>query len=162
MTKYLSWPAWDHQPLPHHHPATELHTPQVVKKFAENTTMGSVQKDQSAALHMCAGTKVAMGSIPVKGAPRSLHELTRAHSPLRHFQFERELVNHTDKIWVFWLLHSIKYKVALGYDRSRGPMKAKILPTSNQHPEVIDAELAKECAAGCILGPFIEPPLANL
>lgn len=31
-----------------------------------------------------------------------------------------------------------------------------------KHPNIIDAELPKEIAAGCILGPFSEHPLTNL
>ena len=51
-------------------------------------------------------------------------ELQRALTPLRHSQFERELINHPDKTWTNWLLNGIKNGVALGYDGPRGPREA--------------------------------------
>ena len=35
------------------------------------------------------------------------------------------------------------------------------LPSATQHPEVIDKELGKECAAGRIIEPFQSSPLPN-
>ena len=50
----------------------------------------------------------------------------------------------------------------IGYKGPIGPNEAKNLPSALQHPLIIDAELAKECAAGHILGPFQSRPLTNL
>ena len=44
----------------------------------------------------------------------------------------------------------------------RSPIKAKNLPSAYKHPHVIDAELAKECAAGSILGPLSSSPFPTL
>ena len=81
-------------------------------------------------------------------------ELQRALTPLRHSQFERELVNHPDKAWTHWLLSSIRNGVALGYDGPRGPSEAHNLKSALKHAQVIDEELRKECLVGRILGPF--------
>ena len=50
----------------------------------------------------------------------------------------------------------------IGYKGPVGPNDARNLPSALQHPQIIDAELAKECAAGRILGPFHSRPLKNL
>ena len=41
-------------------------------------------------------------------------------------------------------------------------MKASNLLSTFQHTHIIDEEIAKECDAGRILGPFETPPLENL
>ena len=50
----------------------------------------------------------------------------------------------------------------IGYKGPVGPNDARNLPSALQHPQIIDAELAKECAAGRILDPFHSRPLTNL
>ena len=110
----------------------------------------------------CAGTRGALGTTLQKGAPRNPTEPQRAHTPLRHFQFERELKTHPDRAWVSWLLHGMKYGVKIGYDGPRSLIKAKNLPSAYKHPHIIDAELAKECAAGRILGPLSSSPFPTL
>jgi len=54
-------------------------------------------------------------STLAKRAPNVL-ELQWSLTPLRHSQFERELVNHPDKARTHWLLNKIKNGIALGYD----------------------------------------------
>ena len=100
-------------------------------------------------------------STLAKCAPNVL-ELQRVLTPLRHSQFERELVNHPDKAWTHWLLNSIKNGVALGYDGPRGPSEAHNLKSALEHTQVIDEELRKECLASQILGPFSSRPIRNL
>ena len=89
-------------------------------------------------------------------------ELQRAHTSLRHSQFERELAHHPDKAFTSQLLTALQHGVNIGYKGPVGPNNAKNLPSAVQHPHVIDAELAKECAAGRILGPFRARPLTHL
>jgi len=72
----------------------------------------TAQGGRNASSHTSAGTQAAWLSTLAKCVPNIL-ELQRALTPLRHSQFERELVNHPDKAW---LLSSIKNEVALGYD----------------------------------------------
>ncbi len=57
---------------------------------------------------------------------------------------------------------AIKQGATLGYDGPRGPMKANNLPSAFQHTHIVDTEIAKECEAGRLLGPFTESPLENL
>ena len=96
-----------------------------------------------------------------RGAPSGI-ELQRAHTPLRHSQFERELALHPDKAFTSQLLTALQHGVDIGYKGPVGPNDARNLPSAFQHPHIIDAELAKECAAGRILGPFDSRPLTNL
>ena len=70
----------------------------------------------------------------------------RGHIPLQHSQFVSELANHPDKAFVSWFLYSVDNGVSLGYTGLR----------ANVHP------LAKGCAAGRILGPFLTPPFLIL
>ena len=90
------------------------------------------------------------------------HELPRAHIPLRTSTFEQELRNHPNKAWISWLLSGIDNGVSTGYNGPRFPHTARKLASALKHPDIIDAELSKEIAAGRILGPFSECPLSNL
>ena len=102
----------------------------------------------------------AMGLTQPRVAPSAPIELPPgAQTTLRHAQFERELAHHPDKAWVSSLLQRMKYGFRLGYTGTRTHSQARNLPSAAKHPEVIDAELAKEAAAGRVLGPFATPPL---
>ena len=143
VTKYQCSPVWDHRPWPHPRPLHKLPIPPVGKKSVDGTITENARKRASVLLPTCAGTRGALGNTLPKGAPRSPTELQRAHTPLRHFQFERELVNHPDKAWVSWLLRGITCGVKLGYDGPRSPIKANNLASTFKHPHIIDTELAK-------------------
>ena len=124
------------------------HTRQKAKKSASGAMQDIAKGGMNAFSRMSAGTLA-------KSVPNDL-ELQRALTPLRHSQFESELVNHPDKAWTHLLLDSIKNGVALGYDGPRGPREARNLVSAFQHTHVIDKELRKECLAGRIRGPFSE------
>ena len=135
-----------------------------------------------------AGSLGATGHTLPRGAPSAPGELRRAHThrrhahiecrsivpltpthldwqpytPLRHAQFAHELRNHPDNAWVARLLEGLRHGVRLGYTGPRSPTRARNLPSAFTHPEAIDTEQAKECAAGRIHGPFREPPFPNL
>ena len=110
-----------------------------------------------------AGPLGAMGRTQRSGAPSAHSELhPGAHTTLRHAQFERELTQHPDKVWVSTLLHRMKYGFRLGYTGPRKHTQARNMPSAAQHPDVIDRQLAKECEAGRVLGPFPTPPLPRL
>ena len=75
----------------------------------------------------------------------------------------QELRNHPNKAWIAWLLSGIDNGVSTGYNRPRfPPHTARNLASELKHPDIIDAELSKEIAAGRILGPFSEHLLTNL
>ena len=95
-------------------------------------------------------------------APTAVPELTRAHTPLRHSQFESELVNHPDKAFVSRLLEGIRHGVSIGYQGPRGPTNTCNLSSAYEHPDVIESELQKEVNSGRIQGPFVERPLPAL
>ena len=142
----------------HHTP----HTLQKAKKSASGTMRATAQGGgENASSHTSAGTQAARVSTLAKGVPNVL-ELQRALTPLRHSQFESELVNHPDKTWTHWLLSSIRNGVALGYDGPCGPSEAHNLNSALEHTQVIDEELRKKCLVGRIFGLFSSRPIKNL
>ena len=160
--------AYHYQPVWGPHQTRQLkrlrrmpHTRQKAKKSASGTMRDAAKGGVNAFSRMSAGTQAARVCTLAKSVPNDL-ELQRALTPLRHSQFERELVNHPDKAWTHWLLSGIKNGVALGYDGPRGLREAWNLTSASQHAHVIDEELRKECLAGRILGPFPARPIKNL
>ena len=109
-----------------------LHTLQKAKKSASGTMRDAAQGGRNASSHTSAGTQAARVSTLAKCVPNVL-ELQRALTPLRHSQFEGELVNHPDKACTDWLLSSIKNGVALGYDGPRGLSEAHNLKLALEH-----------------------------
>ena len=111
------------------------------------------------------GSQAAVATTPAKPAPRPprgpLADL-RAHTTLRHSEFERELRSHPDKAWVSWLLHNILNGVSIGYKGPHTPYTARNLSSALQHPDVIASKLQKEVAADRVLGPFADRPLPSL
>ena len=92
-----------------------------------------------------------------------LHELQRAHTPLRRSAFEHELKKHPDKAWVSSrLLNGIDNDVSTSYNDPHFSFTARNLTSALQHPEILDSELKKEVNLGCILGPFSQRPLKHL
>ena len=77
-------------------------------------------------------------------------------------QFAHKLRNHPDKAWVARLIEGFRHGVRLGYTGPLCLIWACSLPSAFTHPEAIDAELAKVCAAGRICGPFQDPLFPNL
>ncbi len=155
-------------------PLTELHTPQLAKKYASDSTLPSAPEGMNVSLPTCVGTSTARVHTLARGAPRS-PELQRAHqqrrsqleseksyTPLQHAQFESELQHHPDKSWTSNLLQSIQLGVTLGCEGPRGPMEARNLLSAHTHPTVVDNEIQRECQAGRLLGPFRERPLPSL
>ena len=59
------------------------------------------------------------------------------------------------------MIFSIRNGLQIGYDGSRYSLKAKNLFSSRIHPEAIKAELAKEVAAGRVVGSYPTPPFQN-
>ena len=141
---------------------TKLPTPQRDAKSAGDTISANVQEGTSASSHTSAGTLGAREHTLVGRAPTTRNELLRAHTPLRHSQFERELANHPDKAWVSRLLNGIKMGVDIGYRGPRGPQDSPNLSSAYQHPNIIQAELQKELDAGRVQGPFPARPMPSL
>ena len=84
----------------------------------------------------------------------------RIRTPLRPLILECELAHHPDKAFVQQLISNIVHGCAIGFN---GPhFSTTYLSSSLQHPNVINDSLKKETEAGCILGPFDNPPLLNL
>lgn len=111
---------------------------------------------------MSAGSPDAWAHTQVGAAPTAVTELTRAHTPLRHSQFESELANHPNKAFASRLLKGIRQGVSIGYEGPRSPTNTRNLSSAYQHPDVIEAELQKEVNSGRIRGPFVERVLPAL
>ena len=146
------------QPIP---PPLGLPTPVVEKKSVNDLISQNVQKATNAYSPTYAGTKTAWETTQAKGAPNKI-ELQRAHTPLRHSQFERELAHHPNKSFTSRILTALHDRVDIGYMGPRSPQNAKNLQSAALHPHIIDKELAKECAAGRVMGPFTHQPFQNL
>ena len=136
------------------------------RKSAGGTTLASAAREQQTASSPTnAGSQTVVETIPPRPA-HALHqwprELQRAHTTLRRSKFEHELRSHPDKAWVTWLLDGIDNGVSIGYTGPVVPLKSRNLSSAHTHPDVVDAELAREIAAGRIIGPFTEPPWHNL
>ena len=136
-------------------------TTHLVMKSTGGTTSGSALSP-TAGMPTHVGHLAATGHTRAKGVQGTPNELSRAHIPLRHAQFERELAGHPDKAWVSKLLTAIKIGVRIGHTGPRHYTHARNLSSAFQHPEVIDQELAKEYDAGRILGPFTTSPIYPL
>ena len=91
-------------------------------KSANDLTLQNVQNPTTACSPMHAGTAAAWEITQAKGAPSSL-ELQRAHTPLRHFYFEMELVHHPNKSFTTHILTALHNRVDIGYTYTgpRGP-----------------------------------------
>ena len=153
-----------HPALAHHQdqpPSTMSPTTHLVLKSAGGTTSGSVLSP-TAGMPTRVGHLAATGHTRAKGVQGAPNELSQAHTPLRHAQFEHELAGHPDKAWVSKLLTAIKIGVRIGHMGLRHYTHARNLSSAFQYPEVIDQELAKECDAGRILGPFTTSPIYPL
>ena len=149
--------------LPHPPPQSLGLPPRpLAERSAASTTMADATGATNALTPTCAGPRAAMVPTRTGAVPSGQPELTRAHTPLRHSRFKRELAHHPDRAWVSKLLHSIKYGVDIGYMGPRQPMDAPNLPSAHTHPQVITAQLSKEVDSGRIRGPFAQRPFPAL
>ena len=141
------------------------YSPALARRSVAFLTTEGAPRELNATMPTSAGAQVVVGTTPLQPAlvpswhPR---ELQQAHTPLRSSTFEQELRNHPNKAWISWLLSGIDNRVSTGYNGPRFPHTARNLASALKHPDIIDAELSKEIAAGRILGPFSERPLTNL
>ena len=140
--------------------ATGRPTTNLGKKSARDTTSAGARSAISVSSRTPAGSLGVTASTQPEGVPNRHPEQGR--TPLRHSRFGRELAHHPNKAWVSWLLQSINKGVSLGYMGPRGPRTTPNLPSTHLHPDIVTAELQKECAAGRVIGPSSVPPLANL
>ena len=86
----------------------------------------------------------------------------RTRSPLPPLILKCKLADHPDKAFVQQLISKLVNGTAIGYNEPQFVANAKHLSSALQHPTIIDKSLKKEIEAGCILGPFDNPPLLNL
>lgn len=83
-------------------------------------------------------------------------------TPLRPQNFARYLANHPDKAFVSRLIDGLTKGFDIGHNGPRHGFLSPNLPSSYEHPSVIDKHLLKECQAERIAGPFDTLPFANL
>lgn len=112
----------------HHDSLTRSRTRPPVGRFAAGTTSGSVPKGTGASSHTSVGPRPATG-------PGSPAELLRAPTPLRWFQFEKELRQHQTGLGFFSLLQGISKGIDIGYMGPGTPTAARNLCSSIQHPQ---------------------------
>ena len=135
------------------------------RRSVKGSTLESAPRGQNVPSPTSVGSQAVVGITLPRPAPvplQGLRELQRAHTPLRRSAFEHELKEHPDKAWVSWLLNGIDNGVSTGYKGPHFPFTARNLTSTQQHPEIVDAELEKEVNLGRILGPFSQRPLKHL
>ena len=59
-------------------------------------------------------------------------------------------------------MDNLTHECPTGYKGPHFAHTSRNLPSTFQQPDILDAALATECAAGRILGPYNNPPLPNL
>ena len=91
--------------------------------------------------------------------PISLHTIT---TPLRPFEFERELAQHPNKAFVRQLITDLTHGCNVGYKGPQFSHTHPHLPSAHLMPQVIDESLRRECDAGRLAGPYTDNPLPNL
>ena len=91
--------------------------------------------------------------------PISLHTIT---TPLRPFEFERELAQHPNKAFVRQLITDLTHGCNVGYKGPQFSHTHPHLPSAHLMPQVIDESLRRECDAGRLAGPYTDKPLPNL
>ena len=84
-----------------------------------------------------------------------------SRTPLHALTLINELAAHPDQNFVHELIHNIQHGCSIGYNGPQFVHCSKNLPSAYQQPLILDNALAQECNAGCILGPFDNPPLPD-
>ena len=95
-----SWCVSYPRPLPPSQPLT----PQQAGKFADVTTRIGARWGMNADMPTHGTGKVVMAPIQTPTTSSTPLEAPVLGTPLRHAQFEHELVNHSNREWVSWLL----------------------------------------------------------
>ena len=139
--------------------------PVMGEKSAGVLIMPDATTQPNASLHMYVTPAKACtlpdNAHPTARRPAALLE-HHPESPVVSTRLQWELRQHPDRDFVRNLIDTISHGAALGY---QGPRKFSIatnLASAFEHPEVIDAQIQKECDKGHIAGPYDSPPLENL
>ena len=127
-------------------------------KFASGTTSGSALSP-TAGMPTRAGHLAATGHTRAKGVSKwaqlSSNTLTTCSIWARARRISWQILG-------FQAAYCSKIGVRIGHTGPWHYTHACNLSSAFQHPEVIDQELAKECDAGRILGPFTTSPIYPL
>ena len=128
---------------------------------AGSTTHDATSQRTSVSTYMSAPRQVAGANTLHLPASAPIE----AHFPdttLVKPQFELELHSFPDKTFVQGILESIVNGVNIGYVGPHIRGHSRNLKSADEHPEVVDRELAKECNKGHIAGPYDDPPFPYL
>ena len=96
---------------------------------------------------------------PPASAPIELHF---PDTTLVKPQFELELRSFPDNVFARGLLEAIANGVNIGYTGPHNRNTSSNLKSADEHPNVVDMELTKECNKGHIAGPYNDPPFPDL
>ena len=90
-------------------------------------------------------------------------QLSRVQTPLNTQAWEIALAEHPDRAFVRYICKGISGGFRIGFHRSQSLQPtARNMHSAHEHPEVVQAYLDKECAAGRMLGPFKAPACCSL
>ena len=90
-------------------------------------------------------------------------QLSEVHTPLNPAAWETALASHPDRAFARYILKGIREGFRIGFNRTC-PLRSahRNMPSARLHPEVVQAYLDKERAAGRMLGPFTPGDTASL
>ncbi len=96
---------------------------------------------------------------PQTVSPGLMAYLGTAQTPLRVREWERALQGHPDKGFVAYLLNGMRCGCRVGFNHRAVSLKSakRNMRSAAEEPKVVDSYLAKERAAGRIIGPLSLP-----
>ncbi len=83
--------------------------------------------------------------------------LCQVITPLLWQQWDRALEAHPDQRLRHYIVEGIKDGFRIGFDGSRAVVRPAMytnMPSTQEHPEVVDSYLAEECGEGRVVGPL--------
>ena len=88
-----------------------------------------------------------------------IHKVHR--TPINIHNLHRELLSHPNQTYVQTLIYNLQHGCDIGYTGPHFTHFSNNLASASQQPDKLDANIATECQAGRIWGPFRTPPLPN-
>ena len=82
-------------------------------------------------------------------------------TPINIYNLHRELLSHPDQTYVQAFIANLQRSCDIGYRGSQFAHISNNLTLASQQPDILEANIATECQAGHILGPFDTSPLPN-
>ena len=89
------------------------------------------------------------------------HEPIHLHTPVTPINvsyLHDALCKHPDPAFASFVIHSLSYGFDVGFAGPRTSRVSRNLKSAIEHPDIVDAAIGREIAAGRMAGPYQEPP----